>query len=86
MINVHKETVRQNCLCAQQIKHTAMKAYGSRCIDPHYLDLGTRWSEWSASRPCRFTPEERTPAIHWLGCWVDLRAGLDDSEKRKFLT
>jgi hypothetical protein len=23
--------------------HYAMKAYGSGCIDPHFLDLGTSW-------------------------------------------
>jgi hypothetical protein len=42
--------------------------------------------EWSASRPCRFTPGERTPGTHWIGGWVDHRAGLDDLEKWKFLT
>jgi hypothetical protein len=29
---------------------------------------------------------ERAPGTHWIGGWVDLRAGLDDLEKRKFLT
>jgi hypothetical protein len=43
-----------------------MKAYGSGCIDPHFLDLGT--------------------GTHWTRGWVDLRARLDDLEKRKFLT
>jgi hypothetical protein len=42
--------------------------------------------EWSASRPARFTPGERAPGTHWIGCWVDPRAGLHDVEKRKFLT
>jgi hypothetical protein len=42
--------------------------------------------EWSASRPGRFTPGERAPATHWTGGWVDPRSGLDDVEKRKFLT
>jgi hypothetical protein len=42
--------------------------------------------EWSNSRPGRFTPGERTSGTHWIGGWVDLRAGLDDLEKRKFLT
>jgi hypothetical protein len=42
--------------------------------------------EWSASRPGRFTPEERAPGTHWIGGWVDLRAGQDDLEKIKFLT
>jgi hypothetical protein len=43
-------------------------------------------SEWSASRPGRFIPMEKVPGTHWRGGWVDLIAGLDDVEKRKFLT
>jgi hypothetical protein len=31
--------------------------------------------EWSTSRPGRFTPGERAPGTHWIGGWVDLRAG-----------
>jgi hypothetical protein len=42
--------------------------------------------EWSASRPRRFIPRERTPDTHWIGGWVDPKAGLDIVEKRKFLT
>jgi hypothetical protein len=42
--------------------------------------------EWLASRPGRFTPGERAPGTHWIGGWVKPRAGLDDVEKRKFLT
>jgi hypothetical protein len=42
--------------------------------------------EWSASRPDRFTPGERALGTHWIGGWVDPRAGLDDVEKKKFLT
>jgi hypothetical protein len=62
-----------------------MQAYESGCIDPHFLDLGTSW--WfSTSRPGRFTPGKRAPDTHWIGGWVDLRAGLHDLEKRKFLT
>jgi hypothetical protein len=35
--------------------------------------------------PCHFTHGERAPRTHWLGGWVDPRAGLDDVKKRKFL-
>jgi hypothetical protein len=42
--------------------------------------------EWPASRPGRFNPGERTPGTHWIWGWVDPRTGLDDVEKRKFLT
>jgi hypothetical protein len=37
--------------------------------------------EWSASCPVRFTPGERVPCTHCIGCWVDPSAGLDDMEK-----
>jgi hypothetical protein len=43
-------------------------------------------SEWSASRPGRFTSGERAPGTHWMGGWVGPRIGPDDVEKRKFLT
>jgi hypothetical protein len=29
---------------------------------------------------------ERAPGTHWIGGWVDPRAGMDDVERRKFLT
>jgi hypothetical protein len=50
-----------------------------------FLDPALSGGEWSASRPCRLTPGERAPGIHWIGGWVGPRAGLDDVEKRKFL-
>jgi hypothetical protein len=28
------------------------------CIDSRFLHLGTIGGEWSASRPCRFTPQK----------------------------
>jgi hypothetical protein len=31
-------------------------------------------------------PGERAPGTHWLGGWVEPRAGLDDVEESKFLT
>jgi hypothetical protein len=64
-----------------------MKAYGGVDIQNHvFLTLALVGSEWSASRPCRFTPSERTPSIHWIGGWVGPRASLDGMEKLKFLT
>jgi hypothetical protein len=42
--------------------------------------------ERSASRSGRTTTGERAPGTHWIGGCVDPRAGLDDVEKRKFLT
>jgi hypothetical protein len=55
-----------------------MKAYGG--VDPPFLTSALVGGEWSTSRPGRFTP-----GTHWIGGSVDLRAGLDDLENRKFL-
>jgi hypothetical protein len=46
-----------------------------------FLALALVGGEWSTSRPGHFTP-----GILWIGCWVGLRAGVDNVEKRKFLT
>jgi hypothetical protein len=51
-----------------------------------FLTSALGGGEWSASRPGRSNPGERAPVTHWVGGWVDHRAGLDDVEKRKFLT
>jgi hypothetical protein len=42
--------------------------------------------EWSASHLGHFTPGEKGSGTNWIGGWVDPRAGLDNVEKRKFLT
>jgi hypothetical protein len=64
-----------------------MKAYGGIDVYIHiFLTLVLVGGEWSASRLGHFTPGERTPGIHWTGGLVGPRAGLDDVEKRKFLT
>jgi hypothetical protein len=51
-----------------------------------FLSAALAGDEWSASRPGRFTPEERAYGTHWIGGWVGPRASLDDVKKRKFLT
>jgi hypothetical protein len=64
-----------------------MKAYGWVDVWIHiFLTSALVVGEWSASRPCRFTPGEIASGTHWIGGWVDPRTGLDDVEKRKFLT
>jgi hypothetical protein len=63
-----------------------MKAYGGVDVQTHIFFISAlAGGEWSASRPDRFTPGKRAPSTHWIGGWVDPRAGLDDLEKRKFL-
>jgi hypothetical protein len=64
-----------------------MKAYGGVVVYIHiFLTSALAGGEWWASCPGRFTPGERAPGTLWIGSWVDHRAGLDDVEKRKFLT
>jgi hypothetical protein len=59
-----------------------MKMYGgSGCIYTHFIDRVIIAVEWSASHPGRYTP-----GTHWIRGWVVPRVGLDDIEKRKFLT
>jgi hypothetical protein len=56
-----------------------MKTYGGVDVWTHVILTSALFGgEWSASRPCRFTPEERAPITHWIGGWVDLKARLDD--------
>jgi hypothetical protein len=65
-------------------KHHAMKTYwGSGCIAPLILDLGTRWRWVVIFTPGRFTPRERAPGTHWMGGRVGLGAVLDAVVKRK---
>jgi hypothetical protein len=73
---------QKSCSCAYLIKHYAMKAYGGVDVWIHiFLTSALVRGEWSASSPGRFIP-----STHWIGDWVDHRSGLDDVEKRKFLT
>jgi hypothetical protein len=54
-----------------------MKTYGGVDVEIHiFLTSALVLGEWSASRPCRFTP-----GTHFIGGWVDPRAGLEDMEK-----
>jgi hypothetical protein len=46
-----------------------------------FFTTALAWGEWVASRP-----EETALCNNCVGCWVGPRAGLDDVEKRKFLT
>jgi hypothetical protein len=60
--------------------------WGSGCIDPHFLDLGTSWRWVVSFTPLSLYPREGAPCTYWIGGWMGPRAGLDDLEKRKFLT
>jgi hypothetical protein len=59
-----------------------MKARGTVDV---FLTSALVGSEWSVSRPGRFTTGERVPGTHWIGGWVGPAAGMDEVEERKFL-
>jgi hypothetical protein len=64
-----------------------MKAYGGVDVYSHiFLISALVRGEWWTSRLGRFTPGEIAPSIYWILGRVDPRAGLNDVEKRKFLT
>jgi hypothetical protein len=63
-----------------------MKVYGEWIYTHIFLTSALVGGEWSTSRPGRFTPGKRAPGTDWIGGSVDLRASLDDLERRKFLT
>jgi hypothetical protein len=64
-----------------------MKTYGEVYVWIHvFLTSALVEVEWSASRLGRCTPEKTAPGTNWIGGWVGPRAGLNDRERRKFLT
>jgi hypothetical protein len=64
-----------------------MKVYGGVDVQTRvFLTLALIGGEWLASHPCCLASGERVPSTHWIGGWVGPIAGLDDMEKRKFLT
>jgi hypothetical protein len=59
-----------------------MKMYGEWMSSPTTLNLGTRWTEWAASRTHRFTPEETVDSAPCIRDWVGLsRSGSSGDEK-----
>jgi hypothetical protein len=62
-----------------------MKMYGGVEVQIHvFLNSALVGGEWSVSRRGRFTQGEEAPGTHWIGGWMDPRAGLDDEERRKY--
>jgi hypothetical protein len=59
-------------------------AKGERHSSYSFLNSVLDGGEWSASRPGRVLPRERTPGTHWIGGWVGLRAGLDTGQIKPF--
>jgi hypothetical protein len=64
-----------------------MKTSGRVNVHNHVsLTLALVGGEWLASCPGHFTPGEKAHGTHWTGDGLGPTAGLDDVEKRKYLT
>jgi hypothetical protein len=63
-----------------------MKTYGGVDVQIHIFLTPALVGDWSASRPCRFTPGKEPHGTHFIGGWVDPRADLDDMEKWTYFT
>jgi hypothetical protein len=56
----------------------------SWCIALSFLILALDGDELSTSRFCHFLAWGIVPGTHWLGDWVDLKAGMDAMKKRSY--
>jgi hypothetical protein len=62
-----------------------MEERRGRCIDPRLFELGNSWRRLVSFTPRPLFSGERAPDTHWIGDWVDPKAGLNDMKKLKFL-
>lgn len=53
---------------------------------PPFLILTLDGDEWSALRPCFFTPQKRAPSTHLIGGLVEPRVDLEAVKDRTILT
>jgi hypothetical protein len=69
----------QNCSKSKAVPQHTMQMQGEEEVYILLIhDLGTRWGEWSASRPgCTLPPGKGHPGTNWTGGWVGPRAGLN---------
>jgi hypothetical protein len=71
------------CLISLALRHKDV--WGSGCMDPCILDLGSS-RRWVVSfTPPPLYPEKGAPGTNWIGGWVGPRIVLDDAERREIL-
>jgi hypothetical protein len=62
--------------------HYVMKEYGGVDVQIHvFLNCALIAREWQLHAQPALTQRKRPTCTHWIGGWVDLRAGLDDMQK-----
>jgi hypothetical protein len=84
-LNIHRKKAKLSlCLTNYALSHKDV--WGSECINPPFLNLGTRWRWVVNSTTLPLYPRWKSPGTTRIGGWVGPRVGLDNVEKRKFLT
>jgi hypothetical protein len=77
------------CVLKLKLSHcTPRRRLGGEEVQlPLILDLGTKWCEWSASRPERALAPGKGPPVPTVqeGGWMGPRAGLDTEARGKIL-
>jgi hypothetical protein len=69
------------CLTNEALPHEDV--WGSGCIDPHVLDLGTSWRWVVSFMPWPLYPRGKSPPdTHCIGSWMGPRTDLDDVERK----
>jgi hypothetical protein len=64
-----------------------MNVYGGVDVWTHvFFTSALVGGEWSASHPCRIILGERAAGTHQIRVRMESKSGLDNPEKRKFLT
>jgi hypothetical protein len=76
----HRSSERR-CLCHRPLGHCDWR---TECINPH--NLGTSWRWVVIFMLQSLYPRVKSPGTYWIISCVSPRVGLDDMEKRKFLT
>jgi hypothetical protein len=75
----HRTNIYGNCICSA-VDGMPWRCMGGGGIAPHIFNLPSWW-KLSASCLSLFIPRKGAPATHWIGGWVDSRAGLNAVSK-----
>ena len=85
MLVEHPKESNPHHHCSENFKvflvHTMQAYKGTRSIAP-FINLAVDRGEWLTVHPSCSTPG-KDPSTHWIGGWVDHRAGLDATKNRK---
>jgi hypothetical protein len=71
VIRVSEYTTASIFMLPTFLRHLLSPSSGYFTLKVEAAGSSRNTGNWLASRPCRFTPRERSPGTHWIGGWVD---------------